>query len=94
MLIVSGQLYIRKGSRQEFLEASYEAMILARKAPGCKDFVVAADPVEPERVNVYEVWESEEQLLDFRGSGPDNKLFSLIERANVSQHVIASSASP
>lgn len=94
MLIVSGRLYIRKGSRQKFLKASLEAVVLARNTPGCKDFVVAADPVEPERVNVYEEWESEKQLLAFRGSGPDNSMLSLIERANVSRHVIASSGPP
>lgn len=27
-----------------------------------------ADPEDPERINVYERWESEEQLLAFRGS--------------------------
>lgn len=65
-----------------------------RKSPGCKDFVVAADPLEPNRVNVYEEWESEKQVLAFRGAGPNKNLFSLIERANVSRHVIASSRPP
>jgi hypothetical protein len=32
---------------------------------------VAADPIEPDRVNIYEEWESEEALLTFRGAGPD-----------------------
>ena len=34
----------------------------ARTEPGCLDYVVAADPVEPGRVNVYERWESKEHL--------------------------------
>lgn len=94
MLIVSGHIYIRQGSRQDFLNASLEAVLLARKAPGCKDFVVAADPLEPERVNIYEEWESEKQLLAFRSSGPDNNMLSLIEHANVARHIIASSGPP
>tara|TARA_R110000787_G_scaffold187146_7_gene299067 strand:+ start:10187 stop:10471 length:285 start_codon:yes stop_codon:yes gene_type:complete len=91
MLIVSGRLYIRNGCRQAFLEASLEAVHLARRASGCKDFVVAPDPVEPDRVNVYEEWSSEKQLQKFRETGPGPEMFSLIERANVSRHVIASS---
>jgi uncharacterized protein YndB with AHSA1/START domain len=32
------------------------AVVEARRAAGCRDFVVAADPIEPDRVNVYEEW--------------------------------------
>lgn len=91
MLIVSGQLHLRAGTRPQFLASSLEAVRQARKAPGCRDFVVAADPVEPDRVNVYEEWASEAQLLAFRGAGPDGGLFSLVVRAKVLRHLVASS---
>ena len=84
MIIISGRLTTRPEARDRFLAASAQAMVQARRAPGCKDFVVAADPIEPDRVNIYEEWESEESLLDFRGSGPDDDLASLIESAVVS----------
>jgi len=42
---------------KEFLASSKQAVALARSAPGCGDFVVAPDPIEPDRVNVYEEWE-------------------------------------
>lgn len=91
MLIVSGRIHLRKGSRPKFLKASLKEVALARKAAGCRDFVVAADPIEPDRVNVYEEWETEKQLLAFRGSGPDGGMMDLIESADVSMHVIKSS---
>jgi quinol monooxygenase YgiN len=91
MIIVSGRIYVRHGTRQEFLTSSVEAVAQARGAPGCRDFVVAADPIEPDRVNVYEEWESEEALLAFRGDGPDEDLSSNIVRADVSRHVVSSS---
>ena len=94
MIIVSGRLYVRPGSREEFLRTSSNAIALARASHGCRDFVVAADPIEPDRVNVYEEWESEEALLTFRGSGPDQDLASSIVRANVSRHMVASSGPP
>ena len=82
--------------RHEFLASSLEAVVQARRSPGCRDFVVEveADPLEPDRVNVYEEWESEEALLTFRGDGPGEDLSSKIVRADVARHVVASSGPP
>ena len=91
MIIVSGRIYVRSGTRQRFLESSLEAARQARETPGCRDFVVAADPIEPDRVNVYEEWDSEEALLAFREGGPDQSLTSVILQAEVSKHIISSS---
>jgi quinol monooxygenase YgiN len=90
MIIVSGKIYVRLSARQDFLQSSAEAVALARRARGCRDFVVAADPIEPDRVNVYEEWESEEALLAFRGEGPEQDLSSSIVRAEVSRHIVSS----
>ncbi len=91
MIIVSGKIYLRPGTREDFLSSSLEAIVQARGSHGCRDFVVAADPIEPDRVNVYEEWESEDALLAFRGDGPGADLSSKIVRANVRRHVISSS---
>ena len=92
MIIVSGRIYVRPGARQAFLTSSLAAVAQARGALGCRDFIVAAAPIEPDRVNVYEEWESEEALLTFRGDGPEQDLLSSIVRADVSRHVILSSS--
>jgi quinol monooxygenase YgiN len=42
---------------------------LARLAPGCLDFVQAADPLGVERITIYERWESDADLDRFRASG-------------------------
>ena len=94
MIIVSGRIYVRPGARTEFLASSLDAVAQARTSRGCRDFVVAADPIEPDRVNVYEEWESEEALLTFRCAGPDEGLTSSIVRADVARHVVASSGPP
>ena len=91
MLIVSGRIYVRPGARQAFLTSSLAAVAQARSARGCRDFVVAADPMEPDRVNVYEEWESEEALMTFRGARPDHDVSSSIVRADVSRHIVLSS---
>jgi quinol monooxygenase YgiN len=91
MIIVSGRIYVSPGRREAFLASSRSAVVAARGAPGCRDFVVAADPIEPDRVNVYEEWESESELEAFRGAGPGPELAQVIERAEVSRHRVASS---
>lgn len=84
MIIVAGHIITKSGCREDFVNASRKAMIAARNAPGCRDFVVVADPLETDRVYVYEAWDDETSLTDFRGGGPDGGLMDLIERADVS----------
>jgi quinol monooxygenase YgiN len=90
MIIVSGRIHVRPDTRQNFLTRSAAAVAQARQTDGCLDFVVAADPIESDRVNVYEEWESEEALLRFRGDGPGEDLSSSIVRAKVARHIVAS----
>ena len=91
MIIVSGRMRIRPGRRAEFLAASRPAVEAARRTAGCRDFIVAADPLEGDRVNVYEEWETEEALLAFRGDGPDTGMAELILDAHVCRHSIGRS---
>ena len=91
MIIVSGRIFVPPERRQSFLAAAREAMVQARRTKGCRDFVVAADPLEPGRVNVHEEWESEAELEAFRGNGPEPDLAVDILHADVARHHVASS---
>jgi quinol monooxygenase YgiN len=91
MIIVSGRIYVSPGRRNGFLVSAREAVVEARRAQGCRDFVVAADPIDPDRVNVYEEWDSASQLEAFRGAGPGPQLTAVIVRAQVFRHQVASS---
>jgi quinol monooxygenase YgiN len=72
VIIVAGRLRVAADQRDRYLAAVAEVASLARSAPGCLDFSQAADPLDAERINVYERWESDEDLLRFRTSGdPD-----------------------
>lgn len=88
MIIVSGKIYVRPGARETFVAQSSEAVELARRTEGCRDFVVAADPLESGRVNVYEEWDSREALLKFRGEGPGDDLSASIVRADVKEYEV------
>jgi quinol monooxygenase YgiN len=94
MIIVSGKIVLKPGQRGDFLKTSAAAMEAARRAPGCTAFVVAADPIEADLVNVYEEWEREEDLLKFRGEGPSGDVRAMIASANVRRHEISGSGPP
>jgi len=86
MIIVAGQLHVVPGSRKRFLALSRPAIEAARAHPACRDFVVAADPIEADRVNVCEVWDAAEPLLAFRADGPSAELAKLIVRSDVREY--------
>lgn len=71
MLIVAGHLLVSADKREEYLTVANEATRLARNAPGCLAFVQAADPLEADRIVIYECWESEHELIAFRSSDPE-----------------------
>lgn len=90
MLIVAGWIRVAPGRRDAFVETSRAAVVAARSAPGCLDFVVAADSVDPGRVNVFERWETAAQLEVFRGEGPGDDLSADIVAADVTRYEVAS----
>lgn len=92
MIIVSGRVLVAPEHVEAFLSASRDAIVQARRTPACLDFVVAADPLDPGRINVYERWESVATLKAFRGDGPGPDLAAMIVSADVSTYEIASAA--
>lgn len=92
MLIVSGSLLVDPRERATYLAGCEDIIRQAREAPGCIDFYLTADPLDPDRINVFEHWESVEAVETFRGSGPSEEQQSAIRDARVFQHVLASSS--
>jgi len=88
MIIVSGKIYVTAGNRDTFLERSLESVKTARRTKGCRAFVVGPDVIEVDRINIYEEWDSKEELMSFRGSGPDADIGDLIVDASVNEHHI------
>lgn len=69
MLIVAGYLITEAEDRDAMVADGARAVSMARNAAGCLDFSITADTLDPRRVNIFERWETEEELLAFRGSG-------------------------
>ncbi len=94
MFIIAGKLILDPNDREAFLVANAAVVRLAREAPGCLDFVQAADPVDPSRINIYERWHSEAHLLAFRGEGEPDADSPPIQSADVKRYVVAAIEKP
>ncbi len=93
MIIVSGWLRTHPDRREPYLAACRPVIEAARSAPGCVDFHLTADPLDSERVRVFEQWENAESVEQFRRAGPDAEMATAILAINVQQHEIASTIS-
>jgi len=91
MIIVAGALHVDPDHREAYLADCRDLISQARGTAGCLDFQLAADPLEPGRINVFEQWESVAAVEAFRGSGPSGPQQDAIRSASVWQHEIGSS---
>lgn len=94
MLIIAGYLMTDPRDRDVFVAEGARVVSMARGATGCLDFCMTADTLDPGRVNVFERWASEDELLAFRGSGPDSDTAARIVDADVKRYVVASVGEP
>lgn len=93
MIIVAGWLRVDEPQRQEYLDGCLLVIEAARRAAGCLDFSVSADPLEHDRINIFEQWTDAESVERFRSSGPSDEQQAVIIEARVHQHEIASTVS-
>jgi quinol monooxygenase YgiN len=89
MVIVAGHLIVDREARTGYLSGCAAVVGQARSAPGCLNFVISADLLDPGRVNVYERWESQEAVDAFRGSGPSDEQADAIVSASVSEYDVS-----
>ncbi|SIN35184.1 putative quinol monooxygenase [Micromonospora cremea] len=94
MLIIAGSLHVDPAGRDDYLSGCGDVIAQARATAGCLDFLLAADPLDPGRIHVYERWESPEQLAAFRDSGPSDAQTVAILDADVHRYLISSVEAP
>jgi quinol monooxygenase YgiN len=94
MLIIAGYLVVDPNERDAYVEECVPVVAAARRAPGCLDFSITADSVDPARIRVFERWADEAQLLAFRGSGPSDGQQASIVDADVKRYGVASVGEP
>jgi quinol monooxygenase YgiN len=62
MVIVGGAFVVEPDQREEFLAGRHDAMRASRAEPGCLEYTLSADPIDPSRVVLFERWSSQEAL--------------------------------
>ncbi len=89
-VIVAGKLIIKPGSRDEFIEKSREAILLARKNDACADFSVSPDSIDRNRVNIFERWKSRSELntLVFYRWNYNTEYFTITADSRVSSQTV------
>ncbi len=91
MVIVAGHLVVDQQQRPSYLVGCVSVVEQARLAPGCLDFAITADLVDPGRINIYERWESQASVEAFRGSGPSEEQAADMLFASVAEYDVAQS---
>jgi len=89
MVIVSGHLIVDEDVRDDYLADCADVVAQARRAPGCLDFAISADVLDPGRINVFERWSSQSAVEEFRGSGTRRDQAAMINSASVSEYDVS-----
>jgi quinol monooxygenase YgiN len=66
MIIVAGHTRTDAGKRDAAVAAFTGMVERARCQDGCLDFSIGADPLDPERINVFECWRDQAALASWR----------------------------
>jgi quinol monooxygenase YgiN len=89
MVIVAGHLVVDPAQRESYLADCVSVVEQARRAPGCLDFAITADLIDPGRIDVFERWESQAAVEAFRGSGPSDAQGAAMLAASVAEYDVA-----
>ena len=73
MLIIAGAVRVAAADRDAYVAAFGDPVARCRQASGCLDVFIAADPLDPGRLNIFERWASQEALDAWRAvaAAPD-----------------------
>ena len=94
MVIVAGWFSVAPEDRDKFVDGHEDLIRRARKAPGCLDLAISGDPVDPSRVNMFELWESDDALNAWRAVANPPAQFTEILGGDVQKHEISKSGPP
>lgn len=86
MIIVAGHITVGAGEQDAYVASCVEVVEQARRAPGCLDYAISADLVQPDRINIFEQWESQQAVEAFRGDGPSDEQAAAIRSASVTEY--------
>lgn len=66
MIIIAGYSRTNSDQRDSAVAALAGMVARARKQDGCLDLSISSDPVDPERINVFECWRDHQSWKAWR----------------------------
>jgi quinol monooxygenase YgiN len=66
MIIIAGHTLTEAGTRNAAIQAFSSMLDRARKHDGCLDLSISPDPLDEDRINVFELWRDQESLDAWR----------------------------
>ncbi len=85
MIIVAGHLLVEPAEREQY----YTAASAARSSPGCLDFAITADLVDPGRIDILKRLELQAAVEQFRGNGPSDEQGAAVLGASMAEYDVA-----
>jgi hypothetical protein len=93
-VIVAGWYTVDPNKRDEVVDKFKDMVLRARSAPGCLDMAITTDPVDANRINIFEFWRSERDLNSWRVVCNPPKKIARMLRVEVQKHTIQQSGAP
>lgn len=94
MWIIAGHVTVDEHRRDEFVDAHRDLVERARRAPGCLDVAITADPVVPGRIYNVERWESWDAIERWRARADAPETGIAMRDVDVTAYEVARSRPP
>lgn len=94
IIIIAGFYLVARTKRDATVTKCKDLVERARAAPGCLDLSISADPVDPARINMFELWRSEKDLRAWRAIAKAPKGLPRMRVVKVRKHVVQKSGPP
>ena len=92
-VVVAGHLLVDPEQRDAYLAGCVEVVTAARQTPGCLEFSLSADLLDPGRIQIFERWTSQGAVEAFRGDGPSGEQAATVVGASVAEYDVAGARS-
>ena len=94
MIIVAGYLHVDPAERDRYVTAFSDFTEHTRQLSGCLDLAISADSADTSRVNIFELWDSEETMQAFRSQAIVPNTGIEIHGGTLQEFVIESARNP
>lgn len=94
MLIIAGHAKVAADHRDTYVAAFHDMVRRCRAARGCLDIAITADPVDPSRVNIFERWDTRENLDAWRAIADPPRTDIPFDADDVMEYTVESARPP